>query len=155
MEKMGSCPRSPKLTKFPDPSPADVSFPVFARPWVSDFERWTLLLAPKGLFLIYKNISHYFCFFFFNKNWWKKIEFCYQNYGLTPLQKSDFLVLWKMDIFVSLKRLVLFLQLHFTLFLAFFTKNWWKKTRTFWSKLWLNPLKKRSIFDSFKNGHLF
>ena len=30
---------------------------------------------------------------FFNQELMKKIEFCYQNYGLTPLQKSDFLVL--------------------------------------------------------------
>ena len=38
-------------------------------------------------------LQHYSCFFFFYQKLMKKIEFCYQNYGLTPWQKSDFLVL--------------------------------------------------------------
>ena len=43
-----------------------------------------------------------------------KIEFFDENYGSPPFEKYDFLTLRKMDTFVSLKRLVLDLQQHFT-----------------------------------------
>ena len=51
--------------------------------------------------------------FFYQKLMKGKIEFFDENYGSTPFEKYDFLTLRKMDIFVSLKRLVLNLQ-HFT-----------------------------------------
>ena len=51
--------------------------------------------------------------FFYQKLMKGKIKFFDENYGSTPFEKYDFLTLRKMDIFVSLKRLVLNLQ-HFT-----------------------------------------
>ena len=52
--------------------------------------------------------------FFYQKLMKGKIEFFDENYGSPPFEKYDFLTLRKMDIFVSLKRLVLDLQQHFT-----------------------------------------
>ena len=125
-KKMDSCPRTPKLTKVPDLSPGWCFIPSFYSSVSLGLWKVDTIVSPKRLVL---DIQQHFTLFllFFKQKLMKKIKFCYQNSGLTPLQKSDFLVLWKMDIFVSLKRLVLFLQLHFTLFLVFFTKNWWNK----------------------------
>ena len=128
---MGSCPRTPKLTKVPDLSPGWCFIPSFCSSVSIGIWKVDTIVSLKRLVL---DIQQHFTLFllFFYQKLMKKIEFCYQNYGLTPLQKSDFLVLWKMDSFVSLKRFVLFIQLHFTLFLAFFHEKCFKvKTECF------------------------
>ena len=52
------------------------------------------IVSPKRLVLdIQQHFTLFLLFFFLPKIDEKKKEFCYQNYGLTPLQKSDFLVL--------------------------------------------------------------
>ena len=62
----------------------------------------------------------------------KKIEFCYQNYALTPLQKSDILILSKMDICSCLKKAGFYPPHHFTLLLASFHEKCFKgKTECF------------------------
>ena len=62
----------------------------------------------------------------------KKIEFCYQNYALTPLQKSDILILSKMDICSCLKKAGFYPPHNFTLFLASFHEKCFKgKTECF------------------------
>ena len=58
-----------------------------------------------------------------------------------------------MDTTVSLKRLVLDIQQHFTLFLLFFYQKLMKKIEFCYQNDGVNPFAKIRFFGSLKNGH--
>ena len=79
-----------------------------------------------------KLIFHCFWSTFFN-----------QKHGLTPLEKCDFLGLWKITFFMAKQRFLFYLAHYLTLFLVLF----WPKTTQeiksiFWPKAWVNPFGK-------------
>ena len=73
----------------------------------------------------------------------KKTTFFDLKHGLTPLEKCDFLGLWKNTFFRAKKRFLFYLAHYLTLFLVlFWPKTTQEKKYIFWPKAWVNPFKK-------------
>ena len=74
-----------------------------------------------------------------------------RKHGLTPLEKCDFLGLWKITFFRAKKRFLFYLAHYLTLFLVlFWPKTTQEKKYIFWPKAWVNPFGKMRYLGLWK-----
>ena len=73
----------------------------------------------------------------------KKTLFFDQKHGLTPLEKCDFLGLWKITFLRAKQRFLFYLAHYLALFLVlFWPKTTQEKKYFLWTKAWVNPFGK-------------
>ena len=127
------------------------------KPWVNPFKKMSIFRVFEPLFffslerrffVLEYHKTHFSCLYCLKK----KLEewlFLDQNHGLTPLEKCEFST-FRTSCFDSLERRFFVLEYykrHFPGLYCLKKESW--KNGHFWSKPWVNPFGKMSIFRLF------